>query len=255
MTPLFIGLIFGLFLGFRKKHRELTILLIYYLSYFLLLIITKVFYGRYVVPILPILYIFGAGFIYILVKNISKNKITAMFFICSAIVLVPPTFQIYKWHKALQGNDTRKEFLQWRAKQKFLGGKVLYLTHPAMAVRAIQDNQREILLWDRLDQKTKDLFPIYRAELFKKISAKTKNILEDPNSDFKYFVLSSEFVFDKDAYEELLEALTKHCLIIYQINPRYTKRQDREFFLFIPYNDNSQNQRVGPYIAVFKKVR
>ena len=253
ILPSFICLLMGIFLSFKRKYHVIIPLAIYCLFYLILLFITKAFFGRYMLPVIPVLYIFCAWFIYLVVTNFYKNKFTNIFLIGLLLFVTPSIFTIYHWHRALSQKDTRQIFLKWISGQEFLQEEVFFLTSPQMAARAMGDEKTGVCFWDTLDGKTKELFPLHRGDLLRKVLSSLKNILADPESDFKYFILSSELAFNEQVYREIVSILFEHCEVMYEVNSGFFRRQDREFFLFVPYKSYSRSQRPGPYIAVFKR--
>lgn len=249
----FISMLIGILLIFNKKNRIWIILYVYSLFYYALIIINEGFFGRYLLPLIAILYVLGVWVLYsVFLKIFKKNTFKIILFL-SLLVILPSLQSIYCWHKTMFTQDSRQEFLRWISTQNLTDKKVFYLTSPQLAQRAEKYNKYGVCFWNTISSSHKKLFTSEKGLFLEKTILNLENTLASKDSNYDYFVVSAELAFVENTYRNLLAVLFQHCDLIYELNFESIRRDDKELFLFLPFDACFKNQKAGPHIAVFKK--
>ncbi|MBP7089102.1 MAG: glycosyltransferase family 39 protein [Candidatus Omnitrophica bacterium] len=253
LSWLFIGILIGIFLAFNKKNYPWVILYVYYFSYYVLTLANKGFFGRYLLPFVSIFYALGTWILYSGLERIFRRNTFIVILILALLAIVPFLQSIYHWHRALSFQDSRQEFLRWVSDNNFTDKKVFYLTSSQLASRAKKDSQLGVCFWDVISSSDKKLASLNKKLFLQRIIINLKNIITSKDSNYEYYVVSAEVALEQSSYRNLLAVLLRHCDLIYELNFESIRRNDKELFLFLPFDAYSRNQKAGPHIAVFKK--
>ncbi len=112
LGPALLGLVvLGILLALYKHRRRDLLLLSFPVFYFLYVGSWTVVYGRYMIPILPMLCLLAASFVFFVVKKFKKPNLVLGLLL--GLALLQPAWEVVKSNRILNQTDTRTLAKEW----------------------------------------------------------------------------------------------------------------------------------------------
>jgi len=112
LGPILLGMAtMGILLALYKHRRRDLLLLSFPVFYFLYVGSWTVVYGRYMIPILPMLCLLAASFVFFLVKKFKNSELVLGALL--GLALLQPAWEVVKSNRILNQTDTRTLAKEW----------------------------------------------------------------------------------------------------------------------------------------------